>query len=72
MDRITQKLLENARGKWIKSVLSDLEKIGSGDRYIRKIILDNFNEYAREVVTIVAAEHQQTVTFRYLKDNENG
>lgn len=44
-----QKALENLRGKYIKQILSNLERDSILNPDIRKIVLDGINDYARDV-----------------------
>lgn len=39
--------IEAHKGKYVKSTLASLERTGTLDPKVRKIILDNFNDFAR-------------------------
>lgn len=44
-----QTQLNNLRGKYIKTLLLQLEQYGLLTQQLRKIVLDHINDYAREV-----------------------
>lgn len=41
-------MLSDLKGKHVKALLTQLERIGPLDPRVRKIVLDNFNNYVRE------------------------
>lgn len=47
---LTEKEIVNLKGKHIKGVLTRLERYGTVSRDTRKIILDEFNDYTREIL----------------------
>lgn len=48
--------MNHFRGKYIKHVLSELEKAGKLDPESRKIILDGFNGFSRSVLAQMGYE----------------
>jgi hypothetical protein len=43
--------IHHYKGKHIRAVLEGLEERGVCDPSVRKLVLDNFNEYARTILT---------------------
>lgn len=49
----TVKAIEHHKGKFVKAVLTALEKKGDIDKETRKIVLDGFNNYNRAVLRCI-------------------
>lgn len=45
----TVRLIEHHKGKFIKHVLSELERQGKLDKDTRKLVLDGFNNFSRSI-----------------------
>ena len=46
------RIVEQQKGKYIKATLTALEKSGVIDKEQRKVILDNFNNFARSICRV--------------------
>ena len=53
---IKEQDLVNMKGKYIKSILDRLERLGVLTPFIRKIILDELNDFSRETLRYLGFE----------------
>lgn len=53
-----KKELKNMRGKHIKSLLSQLEKLDVLDIVVRKVVLDAMNDYSRDVLKVLGYDEE--------------
>lgn len=53
---ILEQMLTNLKGKHIKSTLTRLEKIEANSQQVRKIILDEFNDFLRDTLRVLGYE----------------
>lgn len=61
INELTRRELKNLRGKYIKKLLNELERLDVLDIIVRKVTLDAFNDYARDVAKVVGLDEETAI-----------
>lgn len=56
MDNNTEKEINNLKGKFVKKALTRLERESAVSAHTRKVILDEFNDFTRDILRLLGYE----------------